>query len=124
MNATLKSLGFRFVGSAVLVATAAQATQAACTNTNTIADGALCSQPTGTPATIQNTFSTIANTLIFIVGAVAVIMLVIGGLRYALSAGDSSAVKGAKDTILYALIGVIVAVIAFAAVNFVITRFH
>lgn len=63
---------------------------------------------------------TIVNVLLFILGAVAVIMIVIGGLKYTLSNGDSSAVTSAKNTILYAVIGLIVALMAFAIVNFVI----
>lgn len=69
-------------------------------------------------------FQTVADTLIFIVGAVAVIMLIIGGLRYVLSSGDEKAVTGAKNTILYAIIGIIVAILAFAAVQFVINQFN
>ncbi len=67
-------------------------------------------------------FSQVANVLIFIIGAVAVIMLIIGGLRYVLSSGNSSAVEGAKNTILYAIIGIVVASLAFAAVNFVVGK--
>ncbi len=58
--------------------------------------------------------------MLFVLGAAAVIMIVIGGIRYTVSGGDSSAVKGAKDTILYAVIGVVVALLAYAIVNFVI----
>lgn len=68
-------------------------------------------------------FSTISNVLLFIVGAVAVIMIIIGGLRYVVSGGDASQVQAAKNTILYALIGVIVAILAYAAVNFVVASF-
>lgn len=68
-------------------------------------------------------FTTISNVLLFIVGAIAVIMLIIGGLRYVVSGGDSSQVQGAKNTILYALIGVIIAILAYAAVNFVVSTF-
>ena len=64
----------------------------------------------------------VVNILIFIVGVVAVIMLIIGGFRYVLSGGDSAGVEGAKNTILYAIIGVIVAIMAYAVVNFVITN--
>jgi TRAP-type C4-dicarboxylate transport system permease small subunit len=49
-------------------------------------------------------------------------MLVIGGLRYVTSNGDQNAVTGAKNTIMYAIIGIIVAFLAYAAVNFVITQ--
>lgn len=68
-------------------------------------------------------FSKISSVLLFIVGAVAVIMIVIGGLRYVISGGDSSQVQAAKNTILYALVGIIVAILAYAAVNFVINSF-
>lgn len=85
------------------------------------------SMPTNAPTQLfgggTSIFQTVANLLIFIVGAVAVIMLIIGGLRYVLSGGDEKGVVSAKNTILYAIIGVIVAILAFAAVNFVVTQF-
>lgn len=68
-------------------------------------------------------FRIIVNVLLFIIGAISVIMLIIGGIRYVVSGGDSSAVTGAKNTILYAVIGIIVALLAFAIVNFVIGSF-
>jgi hypothetical protein len=68
---------------------------------------------------ISAIFKTIANILLFLVGAIAVIMLIIGGLRYVTSNGDQNAVTGAKNTIMYAIIGIVVAFLAYAAVNFV-----
>lgn len=68
-------------------------------------------------------FQTITNVLLFVIGAVSVIMLIIGGIRYVVSGGDSSAVTSAKNTILYAVIGIVVAILAYAMVNFVITSF-
>jgi hypothetical protein len=65
-------------------------------------------------------FTVIANTLIFLVGAISVIYLIIGGLRYVVSNGDSKNVTAAKDTILYAIVGIVVAVVSFALVQFVI----
>jgi hypothetical protein len=50
-------------------------------------------------------------------------MIVLGGIRYTTSNGEASQVKGAKDTILYAVIGLIVAIMAFAIVNFVVDQF-
>ena len=64
---------------------------------------------------------TIINVLLFVIGAVAVIMIIIGGIRYVVSGGDQNAVTGAKNTILYAIIGIVVAVLAYAVVNFVLT---
>jgi hypothetical protein len=60
---------------------------------------------------------------LFIIGAISVIMLIIGGIRYVVSGGDSSAVTSAKNTILYAIVGIIVALLAYALVNFVLTSF-
>lgn len=65
----------------------------------------------------------IVNVMLFVLGIVAVIMIVIGGIRYVLSAGDSSAVTGAKNTILYSVVGLVVALLAYAIINFVLTAF-
>lgn len=70
----------------------------------------------------KGVFATIADILIYLVGAIAVIMLIIGGLRYVISQGDSTQVKQAKDTILYAIIGIVVAVLAYAIVHFIATN--
>lgn len=66
---------------------------------------------------------TVINILLYILGAVAVVMIVIGGIRYTTSNGDSGAIKSAKDTILYAVIGLVVAILAYSIVNFVISWF-
>ncbi|MDX2776378.1 pilin [Streptomyces caniscabiei] len=73
--------------------------------------------------TLGARFEDIVNVMLYILGAIAVIMIVIGGIRYATSGGDSSSIKGAKDTILYAVIGLIVAILAYAIVNFVLDSF-
>lgn len=90
-----------------------------------IQQGADAAKPTGAKENLfgnGSVFQSITNTLIFIVGAVAVLMLIIGGLRYVTSGGNSSSVEGAKNTILYAVIGIIVAILAYAIVNFVIAK--
>lgn len=71
---------------------------------------------------LKDTFKKIINTLLFITGMVAVIMIVIGGLRYVTSNGDQNAVSSAKNTVLYAIIGLVVAIMAYAIVNFVVTN--
>lgn len=68
-------------------------------------------------------FRTITNVMLFIIGAISVIMLIIGGIRYVVSGGDSTKVQEAKNTILYAIVGVVVAILAYAVVNFVIQSF-
>jgi hypothetical protein len=83
--------------------------------------GANCATPTGVPSTLSvgGLFGIVANVLIFGVGAISVIVLIIGGLRYVISAGNAAQVQGAKNTILYAIVGIVVAVAAYALVNFV-----
>lgn len=66
---------------------------------------------------------TIVNILLYILGAIAVVMIILGGIRYTTSNGDSSAITSAKNTILYAVVGLVVAILAYAIVNFVITSF-
>lgn len=70
------------------------------------------------PKFIQN----IVNVLLFIAGAIAVVMIILGGIRYVTSNGAQDQVKAAKDTILYSVIGLIVALLAFAIVNFVVSN--
>ena len=92
----------------------------------TVSDGANAARGVEQPINLfgdTGVFSTISSVLLFIVGAVAVIMIVIGGLRYVISGGDATQVQGAKNTILYALVGIIIAILAYAAVNFVIGSF-
>ena len=87
--------------------------------------GANSAQGSDTPSNLFDgedaVFKVIVNVLLFIIGAVAVIMLIIGGIRYVVSGGDQAQVTGAKNTILYAIIGIVVAVLAYAVVNFVLT---
>jgi hypothetical protein len=55
----------------------------------------------------------------FIAGAAAVILLILGGIRYITSGGDPADIKTAKDTVVYALVGLVVIAVADALVTFV-----
>jgi len=66
---------------------------------------------------------TLVNILLYVVGAVSVVTLIIGGVLYTLSAGNSSSVAKAKNTITYSIIGIVVSVLAFAIVNWVFDLF-
>lgn len=68
-------------------------------------------------------FKQITDVLLFIIGAISVIMLIVGGIRYVVSGGDQGAVTAAKNTILYAIVGIIVAILAYAVVNFFVNQF-
>ena len=69
---------------------------------------------------LWTTVNNIINWVLGIVGFIAVVMIIVGGLNYTLSAGDSTKVKKAKDTILYGIIGLVIALLAAAIVNFVL----
>ncbi|MBQ6375531.1 hypothetical protein IJJ37_01185 [Candidatus Saccharibacteria bacterium] len=74
----------------------------------------------GSEADFSNALQGILNGIIGFLGVVAVIVIVIGGVMYMTSQGDPGKTKKAKDTILYATIGLIISVLAFAITNFVI----
>jgi Na+/phosphate symporter len=81
-------------------------------------------QAVGTDATTQinNIVHTIVNLLSFIVGIVAVIMIMIGGFRYITSGGNDTSVTAAKNTILYAVIGLVVVALAQILVRFTLSK--
>ena len=90
----------------------------------TIMDGVNAAQGAGVPDSLfgdTGIITTITNVLLFVAGGLAVIMIIIGGLRYVTSAGNASSVTAAKNTILYAIVGLVVAFLAYAAVNFVLS---
>lgn len=62
----------------------------------------------------------VVNLLLWAIGIISVIMIIIGGIRYAISNGDSNQVTAAKNTIMYAVIGLVIAIFAYAIVNFVL----
>lgn len=113
------------LGVLVLAPVSSPVSAQACDPLNpSLAGGAACSKPSGAEADLfgeESIFTRIVNILLFIIGAVAVIMLIIGGIRYTLSGGKDAEVQAAKNTILYAIIGIVVAFLAYAVVNWVLT---
>ena len=90
----------------------------------TLQEGAEAARCDGCPTDLfgdNGAFKQITNTVLYIVGIIAVIMLIIGGIRYVISGGDSKKVTDAKNTVLYAIIGLVICFFSYAIVNFVIT---
>ena len=90
----------------------------------TLQEGAEAARCTGCPEDLfgdSGIFKQITNTILYIVGIIAVIMLILGGIKYLTSGGDSKKVTDAKNTVLYAIIGLVVCFLSFAIVNFVIS---
>ncbi len=101
-----------------------------CSAPTTPADAIQCGANTaaGVPSdaspskSLDTTITNAINLLSLAVGVVAVIMVIIGGLRYTTSGGNQEKVKGAKNTIIYAAIGLIVVALAQIIVRFVINQ--
>ena len=84
-------------------------------------DNSLCSGQTSLAEQKAGALiKTIIDTLLFLLGAICVIVIIVGGFRYVTSNGNSESVKSAKNIILYAVIGLVVALAAYAIVGFVI----
>ncbi len=80
-----------------------------------------CANPTDSP-TVEGVIGTVINILSIVVGVVSVIMIIIGGLKYITSGGDSNSITSAKNTILYAIIGLVIVALAQVIVRFVLVR--
>lgn len=90
----------------------------------TLQEGAEVARCDGCPSDLfgdNGVFKRITNITLYIVGILAVVMLIIGGIRYVTSGGDAKKVTDAKNTVLYAIIGLVIAFLAYAIVNFVIS---
>ena len=71
---------------------------------------------------LQGTVKTVINVLSVVVGIVAVIMIIVGGFRYITSGGNDASVTSAKNTILYAIIGLVVVALAQVIVRFTLSK--
>ncbi len=69
--------------------------------------------------TLSKTINSVINLFSLIVGAASVIMIIYGGFKYITSGGNDDATKSAKNTILYALVGLIIVLLAQTIVKFV-----
>lgn len=94
-----------------------QAECSACQGINELNSSQNC-QSNG--STINNVIKTVVNVLSILLGAVAVIMIIISGIRFATSGGSSNSVSGAKGTLIWALVGLALAVLAQVIVRWVI----
>ena len=71
---------------------------------------------------VNHVVSVVVNLLSVVIGIIAVVMIIIAGLRFVTSGGDSGKVTSAKNTIIYALIGLVVVVFAQVVVRFVLAN--
>ena len=73
-------------------------------------------------SSIDNIIKNVLNVLSLIVGIVAVIMIIVGGFRYVTSGGQEKGVEAAKNSILYAIIGLVIVAVAQVIVRFVLSK--
>ena len=106
-----------------LAQTSPEITNGLCAGVNLDINATNCKNDTGEAnAKITRLIHTIINLLSLVVGVVAVIMIIVGGLRYITSGGSDTSVTGAKNTILYAVIGLIIVALAQIIVRFVLNK--
>ena len=79
------------------------------------------SKPSGVPTDFDNAILNATNWILGFVGMIAVLMLIWGGVNYLTSAGDEEKAKTGKKTVSYAIVGLVIAGIAYAVVNVIVT---
>lgn len=88
-----------------------------------VSDSTSCNPNSGeAESKVNNLIKLVINIFSLVVGVVAVIMIIIGGLKYITSSGDSNNITSAKNTILYAIIGLVVVALAQFIVKFVLSK--
>jgi hypothetical protein len=102
-------------------ALAASAKDEICSGVGAASGGSGCSTPTGSP-TVNSVINTVINIISAFVGIVAVIMIVFAGFRYVTSGGDSGKISSAKNTLIYAIVGLVVAGLAQIIVRYVVVQ--
>jgi len=116
------------LGTATLVAPVASAAdnslqgETAYETASTYTTGDGTNQQSGQKTSLMETLQIIINVALGIIGFIAVAMIIVGGVQYTTSAGDAAKVTKAKNTILYGVVGLVIALLAFAIVNFILTN--
>ena len=98
-------------------------TSGLCQGTNlNLQPGEECKQNEDADKKVQKTLKTILNILTIAAGVAAVIMFIYAGFRYIVSGGEEGGVKSAKNTLIYAVIGIVVVMLSQTIVIFVLNR--
>jgi len=87
-----------------------------------VTDGTCSTDPVEAQQTVNDIIATVINIFSIVVGVTAVIMIIVGGFQYITSGGDSGKVTTAKNTILFAIVGLVIVALAQVIVNFVLSK--
>jgi hypothetical protein len=93
-----------------------------CKGSNLDLSAAAANCPANTGTSVTDLIKKIINILSVLIGAIAVVMIILGGFRYVTSAGKQESVTAAKNTILYAIIGLVIVALAQVIVHFVLNN--
>lgn len=85
-----------------------------------VTDSVICDSYDDKDEDVNNFVGNLMDVLIWIVGVAAVIMIIVGGVKYITSGGDANKLTSAKNTILYSVVGLVVALFAYAIVTWII----
>ena len=85
-----------------------------------VQQGASDAKANNTPGDLNSVISTVVDILLYVIGIISVIMLIVGGIRYTISNGAQDKITLAKNTIMYAIVGLVIAFLAYAIVHWVI----
>jgi uncharacterized membrane protein len=89
---------------------------------NALGSGAGCTTQPKNGVNINNVITIVINLMSALVGVVAVIMIIVAGFKYVTSGGDSSSVASAKNTLIYAIVGLVVVALSQIIVKFVLQK--
>lgn len=117
----IAGLSLLFAFSTPALVSAETAKEAACAGVGSVSGGNGCVEDPNGP-TVNKVISVTINALSVIVGVAAVIMIIIGGFKFITAGGDSGKVASARDTIMYSIIGLVVAALAQVIVKFVLNK--
>jgi hypothetical protein len=112
-----------FASGAVVYAADTQSKTDACAGLAQLDPNQVCDSSAGqVDGPVAKLIKAVVTILTIIIGVASVIMIIVGGLKYITSGGDSNAISSAKNTVLYALVGLVVAVLAQFLVHFVVDK--
>lgn len=118
---SIVALSFMAVVTAPEVATVfADAKKDVCQGLQSTGAGANCAAPAG--PSVETVIKAVINVLSWVVGVISLIMIIVGGFKYVTSGGDSSSTQSAKNTIIYALVGLIIVAFSQTIIRFVIEK--
>lgn len=107
---------------AVAVPAVAHADDSKNTVCSAINGGGGCDPDNSGGTSVNKVIGAVVNILSLAVGVVAVVMVVIAGFKYMTSGGDSSSIASAKNTLIYAIVGLVIASLAYVIVHFVLAK--